>query len=482
MENKEKYLIDQINNHRESVDTDDLWANVVGAIPQKEEKRKRGIIWFWGGLFLFSLISLFGYMLIDKSEEATILNELQNNEVVVGKISPPIISLTKHEESNDIVNEELKENGLLSSSSQIDKTRTTKKETKEMDRDQVSNNRSLQNEIVDTPISTHDNAAIDLNSKILDDRILAIEGEYVSYKEDEFINESKQDFEAKVGMNRVENIAGLSPLELNNLNNRRKIFQLKGVDIQKVDLITEQSMKVNKWSVFLNTGASFITRNLTTSDAESIDPRDRRDQIEKVLGGWDMSAEISYILTPSISIASGFMFGQIHERSTYTTSYLIESEGEQITSIIHTQDGSVNSVTENVKSYTNRETNEIRNNTFGYFSIPVTLKYRLIENDTYRLSLNGTFAYSFSQRYSGFTSLDANQPAYDLALDTKNNFNRSGALAYGLGLDVSRRLSPNWDMNFGISTRRLQGITSNTNLIDQKYNLYTLTFGVSRKI
>ena len=54
MENKEKYIIDQINNYRETVDTDDLWANVVGAIPQKEEKKRRGLIWFWGGLFLFS--------------------------------------------------------------------------------------------------------------------------------------------------------------------------------------------------------------------------------------------------------------------------------------------------------------------------------------------------------------------------------------------------------------------------------------------
>jgi hypothetical protein len=480
MENKEKYIIDQINNHRETVDTDDLWANLADSIPQKKEKKRRGVIWFWGGLFFFSIISLFGYMLIAKSEEATTLNGLNNDEIFVEKIMQPL-SLTKHEESNGTAIGELKQDELISSQKETPSTIKKNKNEKDWDQALLDNN-TLQNKILDEPITPFDNTDQENKSKINEDEFLVANGENDSNNSDESKIKSKKDLEAKAGINRIENIAELSPLELNKLNYRRKIFQLSGMDIRNVDLTTEQSMKVNKWSVFLNSGASFITRSLATSDPESIDQQDRRDQIEKVIGGWDMSAGVSYIFTPSISIASGFMFGQIHERSTYTTSFLIESEEEQITSIIHTQDGAVNSVTENAKSYTQRETNEIRNNSFRYFSIPLTLKYRLIENEKYRLSLSGTLAYSLSQRYSGFTSLDVNQPAYNLALDINSDFNRSGAMTYGLGLNVCRRLSPNWNMDFSISTRRLRGINSEINPIDQKYNLNTLTFGVSRKI
>lgn len=480
MENKEKYIIDQINNYRETVDTDDLWANVVGAIPQKEEKKRRGLIWFWGGLFLFSLISLFGYMLIDKSEGIRNFNGLQKNEKTIEESSPSIVNLTNPEDSNDIVNEKLEKELKQKSETEINAISRAKTETKEKNENQVLTSKSF---LYDGAAKEFSQSVRNTVNEIGED---LIDGSYSVVNELDYNTKglfigTKQDSNTKVIIDRNENVLYLSPLGFSKLDYRRNLI-LNKAEFSKVDLLTEQSMKVNKWSLIINTGASFITRNLTSTDTESIDQRNRRDQIENVIGGWDVTAGLSYRLSPALSIASGLTFGQIHERSTYNTSYLIESEGQQITSIIHTQDGSVNSISENVTSYTNRESNEIRNNTLKYYSIPVILKYRLIENDKYRLSLNGTVAYSFSQRYTGFTSLDENQPAYDLALDMKNDFDRSGAISYGLGLDVSRRLSNVWDMNIGVGASRMQGISSTTNFIEQKYNLYTLKFGVSRKI
>ncbi|MFT4534830.1 MAG: hypothetical protein ACJA1A_001230 [Saprospiraceae bacterium] len=484
MENKEKYIIEQLHNHRETVDTDDLWSNLAGSIPRKENKR-RAIIWFCSGLLFVSLLGFIGYMIIDKPEGIKISNGLQNNEFAVAELLPPIASLTEDEDLKSIVNDDLEKRIEHNSEAHVDNILSATKEleaTKEAKEQQGLFTKNNAQTIV-TPeypesVVYHENELIEMSRN---DVYSLINEKNVADKTNGRLFETKQDVDKKVLIGRNENVSFLDPLDFNKLSFRADLGINRTV-FESVDLLTEQSMKVNKWSMFVNTGTSLITRNLATSDPEYIDRQNRRRQIENVRGGLEITVGLSHSLTPSLSMSSGLIYGQIFEQSTYLTSYLIETEEEQITSIIHTQDGSVNSVTEIVKLYSDRETNEIRNNTFRSFSIPVTLEYRLIENDKYRLNVNGTFAYSFYQRYSGFTSLNANQPSYNLAIDTNNDFKRSAALSYGFGLDVSRRISPIWDLNFGISSRRLQGITSETNPIDQNYSLYTCTFGISRKI
>ena len=484
MENKEKYIIDQIHNHRETVDTDDLWSNLAGSIPRKESKR-RAIIWFCSGLVFFSLISLFCYLVIDKREGFTISNELQNNEIAEEKTAAPTVNLNQNEDSNNIVKDELEKEVKQNYETQVNRIFAAKKELKgtnvrEENRGFSSKN-SAQAMAANEFLQIVENRENEIAEQSRSNVHSLIREENVADKTGGILFDVKQGVDTKVTFGRNENVLYLAPLDFNKLNYKADLG-INRTSFSSVDLLTEQSMKVNKWSMFVNTGVSFITRNLTTSESEFIDQRNRREQIENVRGGLDVSVGLSYSFAPSLSISSGLIFGQIYEQSTYSTSYLIESEGVEITSITYKQDGSVSSVTENVKLYTNRETNEVRNNVLRYYSIPVMLQYRLIENDKYRLSLNGTVAYSFSQEYSGFTSLDFNQPAYSLEFDAGNNFCRSGSVSYGLGLEISRRISHNWELNIGVGARRMQGVSSITNPIDQKYKLYTFTFGMSRKI
>jgi len=288
--------------------------------------------------------------------------------------------------------------------------------------------------------------------------------------------------ESRASIGRFDEVSSLVPLDFSKLDFKREPLNLDHETYTKVDLVSERSEKIDKWSIFMNTGVSYINRQLSTDNTEFEDRSNRRGQIEKVLGGWDVSAGLTYRFGQAFSVASGLSIGQIHEQARYTTSYLIESQTDQVTVIIHEQDGDIKSLTENVTSYTNRETNEIRYNTLKYYSIPLILNYRVIENEKYRLRVNANIAYSISQHYSGATSYNENEEAYSLGLDSRNDFNRLGAISYGLGLDASRKLSKNWDFNLGLSARRLEGISSSTNPIKQEYNLFTLNFGVSKRI
>lgn len=483
MENKEKYIISQINNHREAVDTDELWANISGVIPQQEEKKKRGFIWFWGGFLVLIIASLSGYMLGENSINTGELKESPTEKSTLKEMGQPIAELSiieKDKSENETLKIEInsnteheKENS--NSTSLIDLRKNEKLEGNRINRGA----RSTSNELTQSEKTLLDNNK-NLTAQIFKRDFL--EGEVtLDHVELKYNALGPISVEERVD-NRIVKVSNLSQLELRLLDFQRNAQEIKKKDFVKVDLNIENSNKVARWATFINTGISNVTRQLSTSDIEFLDQGNRRNFTEEVIGGWDVTVGLTYQINPSIGISSGISVGQIHERATYTTSYQLESEEESVTALIHTQDGTINALSGNATKYTNRRTNEVRNNTFRYFSIPVIIKYRLLENETYSLNLNGNIAYTFSQTYNGFISLDENEPAYELTSDVQNNFTRSGGLSFGFGLEAGRRISQNWDMNIGVGMRYLQGISSNTNPIKQEYKLYNLTFGISRKI
>ncbi len=485
MENKEKYITSQINNHREAVDTDELWANLSGAIPQKEEKKRRGVIWFWGGLLLFTLVSFSGYILVGDSMKNGDLKESPKEKVILQEPTAQIAEVATSEKDKG-GNEPLK-NKIDSNSEQYNKNRNSNKQKG------LRNNKNAKRSLIsngDRLIKNNSNQSIKVLVENKEISLLAPFSNKDFVKDEEVVFDdvdmTYNDLESipfgKGVAKRNDMLSPLSPLGFGLFDFHRDLLSIEKKEFIKVDLNSEKAKKLARWSTFFNAGVSSVSRELATIDTEFSDTQNRRNLAENVVGGWDATMGLNYQISPSFGISSGISIGQIHEQATYSTSYQLESEEEGITTIIHTQDGSINSLSGNVTKYTNRETNEIRNNTIRYFSIPAIVKFRVLENKTYRLSLNGNAAYSFSQRYNGFISLDGNQPAYDLTSDLRNDFVKSGGLSYGFGLEAGRNISQKWNVNIGVGMKYLKGISSHNNPIQQEYKLYNLTFGISRKI
>lgn len=483
MENKEKHIINQISNHREAVDTDELWANISSEIPHQEEKKKRGIIWFWAGLSCFMIASLLGYIMIDNPIKDRRLEERDKENNNLQETISQIADLSKTKKDKT---ENATYKSVINSNPELKKENSSsiiltdlKKNEKLVER-QIDYNVKSIDESKQSEIKLLDNKSSKISEQSIQkdfiEGVVDIEHVELTYNNPETIYG-----EARVIII-IDELTRIPPIGLRLLDFQRNNLNIEKKAYVTVDLQTEKTNKVARWSALLNTGISAITRQLKTSDTEFLDQRNRRDLTEKVIGGWDVTAGLTYQINPSIGISTGVTFGQIYEQATYTTSYQLETQEESVTTLIHTQDGSVNTLSGTVSNYTNRQTNEVRNNTFRYFSIPAIVKYRLLENETYSLNLNGNIAYTFSQKYSGFISLDENEPAYELTSDVLNDFARSGGLSFGFGLEAGRRISQNWDMNIGVGMRYLQGISSNTNLLEQKYKLYNLSFGISRKI
>ena len=481
MENKEKYIINQINNHREAVDTEELWATLAGAIPQKEEKKKRGIIWYWGGFLLFMIVGLTGYMLSNNSFRIEDLKESTKEQGLLQETKTQIAELSIIEKDKN----ETIESEINSNSEKNIENRNSTKSTNLGKKIKVEGS-LISNDSRTTTKKSNQSKKILLNST--DDSLSEQFGERDFLKEEEVLDHVDMTFsDAKLtshgilGAFRLNNLSNLPPIILSQLHFHRNVLSIEMKDYVEVDLNSEKAMKIARWTTFFNTGFSYVTRQLSTIDTEFLDQLSRRNITEKVVGGWNTTTGLSYQISASFGLSSGISIGQIHEQASYNTSYQIETEEELITTI-HTQDGAINSMSGNVIEYTNRQTTESRNNTFRYYSIPAILKYRIIENEKYRLSVNGNMAYSFSQRYNGFISLDQNKPAYELTSDLRNDFTRSGGLSFGFGLEAGRKISKKWDVNIGVGMKYLEGISSNANPLKQEYKLYNLTFGISRKI
>ena len=480
MENKEKYIVDQIRNHREAVDTEDLWASLAGSIPQKEEKKRRGFFLFWGGLLSFGIMGMLGYLLMDNPSN----NLVQDTESIIAKSS--LITNGNIENSESKLNIEENDKNINDLNQTLSNSELTNVEKKVNNASSNSNrkvSRGVENAMSNKDIPKHSLGKKE-NIHIANAfSTRAVNNEDVQ----EFISHDIEKLEpnqalGKQTLNSIINVPHLQILNFGQLEYQRDISEIVKLDFQIVDLIEEKAVRNGKWNVFVNTGASYITRELKTSDVEYADLLTRRNEIEEVLGGWELTSGVSYGMGAAWTFATGISVGQIHEQARYQTSYIVDNGTEEVDIIIHTQDGAVNTVSKNVSSYLNRETSEIRNNTLRYFAIPLSVDYRIIENENYRLSLSGMAAYHFSQRYTGYTSYDERQEAYSLSSDYKNDFARSGGVSFGLGITASRKLTSNMNFILGLGAQKMQGVASSTNQIDQKYNLYTLRIGISRKI
>jgi len=482
MDNKEKYIIESISRHRESVDTDALWAGLDGAIPQK--RKRRGIVWFWFGLALIGILGSFGYVLNSNTPQNVVNSiahqndnsDLENNTISTENSQPEIktetFTLKKEEIEKTNTNE-----------SRINNTKSIKKEATQTLTNTINLSRIAKNSIENRDRNGLDNTNIFERAK--DENQDLYKRDYTSGPSlfmisDPITEEKGGEIASEIVSRGVELTSLLMKREIYLFGYTRPQISLSAQPKPYVDLTKNTNIK--RWSIFAIGGISAVTRSLSTEDPEFIDRINRRNKIEEVLGGWQLESGVGYQLSGAISMTLGLRINQIHERSTFTTEYIIPNVEDGVETIIHNQDGTQTFLTGAIEVLTERSTSEIRNNIFRYYSIPLSIKYRLIESQNYKISLNSGLSYSLSQSYSGYTSFDSGQPAYSLTDDDSSLFTKRDAISYGFGIDFDKSIGHNWDLNFGLGIWNMNSVNSNSNPIKQKYRTYTLTFGISHTL
>ena len=474
MENKDKYIVDKIRNHREEVDMNALWDHVSPHIP-KPKKKRRIAFWIFGGALLFVLSGLF---LLDSFSQPIENTRENGNEyaskIEVGAFSSEIgksgqtVSNNPSGESNSTQIEtreekEIKNQTLNTEAFKIDNNTTnTTLENNESSYDNQSavgnilTNANEETDIKDAPITqiglVEKNDEDLLNDKVEDIVISQVDREITSL--DKLISD----------LNFIEH-EGLDEIALD-----------KKVDVLKVG-ITENRI----WDAYFLSGGSVANLVLNAGSADVVQEAERLESITEVLGSWHVEAGVGLKIFPRVKLSFGLGYIQIHEKASFETEYLVNNVIET-NSEIHRQDGSIeNDFSSEIVSGT-RYTNEQRFNQLRILSIPVRLAYRLLNVDIFQVDVEGSSALAIHQSYDGFTSFSGNTASYDLGLDADSRFRTGGAIKYGIGLKGAMHLNRRTDLNLRIGFEKLRNITTEAYLIDQQYTLYTLSCGVSHRL
>lgn len=477
MENNEKYIIDQIQGHREDVDIEALWADVSPHIPKEKKKRRVGF-WIFGMAVLIALFTFSG-ILFDgdvESEKLTITDgkvanqDINNNE----SISKEIATNEKVEKVEKLVHSDLqnKRNGeisaqVLDAKSPSNNKSTTYKVHSNSFADENKNDPNALNSVVKI-VSTNETEPGQTTEQIVNSEIVNKNTQLL-----EFIESSN------VRANTSNELLAISilPIPMQNLLFR----ELDGIEFNHTPLVRVNMQRhLNRYSAYFLTGASFVQRSLTTNSIEFQPERDRRNSIVDVLGSWEVEGGFGMRLSQKLRLSVGLGYTQIHERARFESDYLVDIEAGSNNTVFR-QDGSVLNIDGTYAGQGIEHSEETRFNEFKMVRIPIRLSYELMDLDKLELRLGVLGAFGISQGYSGFTSLSATSERYDLDLDLENKFRTSGTISYGLNIEGVTHLSKMLDLTFGIGYQKTQKINNEIYLIDQQYNSLSFTSGLYRR-
>lgn len=482
MESNEKYIVENIRNHREEIDLDGLWADVSPQIPKKKQRRRFGF-WIFGGLAVLTLLGISlamyfpsemvkskmsteGSMQESQSIVATNIDRITNENNSV-KESKFIESDRKNNSSNALSNEgKLRENTSRS---------ILQKQAIQANDNFVRSSNTLKNKKTNNipPFYSKDESNGQDNSK--SSFAVALNEEENDLKNIDS-DEDTQSVDEYIKQVILAETATLTRKELKPLSFDRITPEM---DLE-VSIIDNRLLQVNQWSAYVLSGGGIASRKLSTKEIELIPEIERRDAVVDVMGSWELEAGIGFRLSPKLKIMTGLSYTQIHEKASFASEYLIESETQSVNSI-YWQDGTVENKTSSTTSQGTRRTTEIRYNQLSLLQIPLKASYEFLTIKRFKLNIGAFAAYTINQKYAGVTSFSASSSSYDLNLDQENKFRTSSSISYGLFLEGTTHLSRMLDLSFGLGCRQTNKINTEIYLIDQQYNSLSFTGGISRR-
>ncbi|MDF1697199.1 MAG: hypothetical protein P1U56_15255 [Saprospiraceae bacterium] len=469
MENNEKYLIHQIKNHREEIDVDGLWEEVSGNIP-KEKRKKRFGFWVFSGVILFGIIA----GALKFSSDSTILSTKQLALVpdlsvgtasiekeVVPPISDKIIQAKKVTASaSTSTDKSTYETKAIHGSTNF--TPVFSKKQSNVDQFTLKEANRKTGEIMPSEIIGESHLEIAKSTgRELVGSIQMTAGQLDNE------NVGKRDFLTIEFLNTIESVLKWEPLHL------------KGeVKPTRINLEKEKKAKAkNKWSFYVLGGGGLASRSLRTVIPELRSEMDRRNEVVDVLGMWKIEGGVGFRITPKLTVYSGINLTQIHERA-YFVSEFVEGNEIETESTIYLQDGTVESIAGTTVINGIQKVTETRYNQWRTIQLPITLSLNLMDLDKINVRAGASFAYSFHQKYQGFTSFSGSQNRYDLSQDEDGKFRTFGGYSYGIHFEGITHLSRMVDLGFRIGYNKLNNINSTQYLIDQKYTTIDFSSGL----
>ncbi|MEE9437618.1 MAG: hypothetical protein V3V14_01380 [Saprospiraceae bacterium] len=492
MNNKEKHIINTIRSHREDIDLDSLWNNIANDIPKQEKRKDKFVWWFFGLFIMVSIATIFYYSNANRNTDAP-----SNKNIVVHQNNDNNTFLTQ--DSPKVLQDRINEIASVNNNNNTTNDTPSHQSTDNYKKSEINNftGQSPINSLSNTPIN---NIKFDTrNDKITSDTksnnskdysLVTVMSEQVNYSRKNSIEiattyEQVIDDKPTTGGKLKETkiiirediiIKTLIPLTFDLLVANNKTH-LKTPNIK---LYRKNNLSTPHWALEINLGGSLINRNLS-STPEFKSEKMRRSQIESVKGGFQLNTGVKYSVNKKFDVFLGLQLVNIIEKSQFSTSYIITTEEEVTTSTTYLQNGNIIEEKSNITLNNIRNTSEIRANKLTLVSIPIEIRYRIIQNENYKVIIGLNTAYSIYQKYNGHTSTSFNMPAYNITNDNSNKFKNKGAITYGIGATIEKPLSKLLNARFGLNISTTNGINNENYLIDQQYNSLTFITGISRK-
>jgi len=479
MENKEKHIIDRINNHREMVDTSDLWANIEGEIGAPKKKR-RPLLWFWFGMFSLMLLGLvWQYQNTQKIPFSQDLNTLENKS----ENHKETISSNLVEDKNTMLVIESGESIDLQETISTDQN--SNKKVDNQSRQSVDTKNRIGHDFSKTEVS---NSTVSQVSK----------NQFGAEKISEIVREKRKvpakspSYKTAIGIPvHPEPVMGLEPSITNDKNNllydipylelikSKVIFERQHIDKRPIVSLPstevdqeEDKKEKKKWAVGIAGGYLNSTRKLTTLSSELVEQRLYRESIEKSIGGFDLSASLTY-RNGKWRIGSGVSYMSLVDLAEFQSSNVRQKDGDDAT--VYYLDGSTNSIpTQNFVEETWRHK---RYNTARFISIPLSVSYQFLTVGNIDFSLGVEGRYNIGFGYKGLTG-ETTESLYDLTTDVDNRYKKNGVHQYGLNLMTAYPFSSSTVGMLSLGYAKTNRINTKNYLIDQQYNLINLTAGI----
>ncbi len=293
MENSEKHIVNTIKSHREEIDANELWANINPHIPKQKKQRRIAGWWTTGILLLIGMWMISAWMIDGSSRNiasASSISLLQKNEGhqnTIANLSKIIAdSRIENIQTRNLKRQKSIESKMVENITNNIKTNYNNK---------LSNKKLTKEKEIENFISIVSSNRKNYN---LQRPSVSIVPYFVTPPQKQKEQLSKIDCAPERNTIQKQNRQAIQMTTIGNKytypieNIKSEIETPKVVVPKKIVILKKQPMQ--RWSIFVSGGVSLLERHLKVHRSELEAERDRRQNIESVLGGWELLIGLGY--------------------------------------------------------------------------------------------------------------------------------------------------------------------------------------------
>ncbi|MFK7774597.1 MAG: hypothetical protein AB8F94_20830 [Saprospiraceae bacterium] len=463
------------------IDIDSIWNAIepqVDEINTEKKKKRQGIFFWWGaGILLLSVgLWFLGNHFSQKEYIAQHTDHQENTADLKTTESKNTIELntnTAATPQDDLGKKESDNQSDFQKNNDI--TNSKSESTFSKNKNRVVKNKSNLN----PPSSTNVNDVVENKTPIT-----ALSSEVKTGNEEEDSAFRNLDTQENQNRNNIE-ILNISSL-INFLNFDFEKISL--VDVAKVGepykiINSKKERKASPFSIGIYGGINYTQRTLAEKREAPNTLLQNRETYETPLETSQVGVNFSYkILNKekyNIEISTGLQLTSISERYKYFNSTISEKQIEGVEFLSY---GLSTTPTEIMGLITQTKTTEIKKeifNTYRMVDIPVLISYNRSFGEKWQAGIQGGIFANLSLKTEGIIP-DVELLDVDLANDDFDIFKSNVGLSYHLGLNFTRKLSKNWELNISPAIRYFgSDFATDDYELSQKYVLFGGNIGIN---